>query len=124
MPRSCSSAIDFASSRQAPLRAGRVIQPPPFAGRTTEIETRDSITTGRFFAMGCPCEVLIGSTDNELTETIVATVRDEAWRIEQKWSRYLTGSVVDEINRRAGEAVTVDSETVQMIDFSTRRQAC
>ncbi|MCZ6642137.1 MAG: FAD:protein FMN transferase [Gammaproteobacteria bacterium] len=97
-----------------------MIEPPPFAERTTEIEFQDGNAIGRFFAMGCPCEVLIESADRDLSERVVATVRDEAWRIEQKWSRYLSGSVVSEVNRRAGEVVTVDDETVQMIDFATR----
>ena len=39
--------------------------------------------------MGCPCEILVDSVDKGLAEPIVVAVRNEAWRIEQKWSRYL-----------------------------------
>jgi len=68
--------------------------------------------------MGCPCEVLVDSTDRKLAELVVALARDEAWRIEKKWSRYLHNSLVEHINRSAGSHITVDDETARMIDFS------
>jgi len=76
------------------------------------------ITAGHFFALGCPCEVLVDSTDRYLAETLVKLAREEAWRIEKKWSRYLPNSMIEKINRSAGSPITVDDETARMITFS------
>jgi thiamine biosynthesis lipoprotein len=70
-----------------------------------------------FLAMGSPCELLVAvSGDAEATElgTIVA---DEAWRIEDKFSRYIAGNIVDRIN--SGERVEVDDETAGLLDFAS-----
>ena len=44
-----------------------------------------------------------------------------AWRIEDKYSRYRRGNVIDEINTAGGRAVTVDEETGEAARF--RRDA-
>ena len=41
----------------------------------------------------------------------------EAWRIEDKFSRYLPGNIVDRINSAAGAPVDVDDETGALLDF-------
>jgi thiamine biosynthesis lipoprotein len=42
----------------------------------------------------------------------------EAWRIEDAFSRYRSGNVIDRINSAAGKPVAVDEETAQLIDFA------
>ena len=73
---------------------------------------------GRFIAMACPCEVLIDSHAPELARTLVRSIAGVAWRVEQKFSRYRSDSVVHEINTTAGQAIAVDDETAQLLDFA------
>ena len=69
--------------------------------------------------MGSPCEVLIGSDDQSLCETVVNAVAAEAWRIEEKFSRYIGGNVVDKINTADNWPIEVDEETANLINFSS-----
>lgn len=73
---------------------------------------------GRFVAMACPCEVLIDSHSPELAQTLLRSIAGVAWRVEQKFSRYRADSVVQEINTKAGQAIAVDDETAQLLDFA------
>jgi FAD:protein FMN transferase len=72
----------------------------------------------RFEAMGCPCEILLDSQDPTLGDEQLESARQEATRIEKKFSRYLTGSVVDKINSTPGTDMTVDEETAALLDFA------
>ncbi len=72
---------------------------------------------GRFRAMASPCELLCEATGRAQAERLTKIVAREAWRIEDKFSRYLAGNVVDRINSADGDAVEVDPETAQLIDF-------
>lgn len=74
--------------------------------------------TGRFVAMACPCEVLIEDAPENLARQIVETVAASAWRVERKFSRYRTDSVVHRINASGGQPVRVDAETANLLDFS------
>lgn len=73
---------------------------------------------GQFEAMASPCEVLIDSHDEALAQRIVKTISAEAWRIEQKFSRYREDNIVYQINNAAGAPVVVDAETAHLIDFA------
>jgi thiamine biosynthesis lipoprotein len=68
--------------------------------------------------MGSPCEVLLETDDRTSANHAAEVVAHEAWRIEDKFSRYLDGSVVQRINRSGGEAVTVDDETARLLNFA------
>ena len=69
-----------------------------------------------FIAMGSPCELLV-ETDSETGATGLGNaVADEAWRIEDKFSRYLPDNIVARIN--AGKQVDVDGETASLLDFA------
>ena len=68
--------------------------------------------------MGSPCELLVATSDTSLTDELTRIVAAEAWRIEDKFSRYLPGNVVAGINEADGETVTVDDETAELLDFS------
>jgi len=69
-------------------------------------------------AMGSPCELLIRLDDEALANVLVDVVATEAWRVEDKFSRYLPDSVVERINRSKGQAVEVDEETANLLDFA------
>lgn len=68
--------------------------------------------------MGSPCEVLCGTSDESLVESLLDVISAEAWRIEDKFSRYLPGNIVDRVNRSGGEPIEVDEETASLLDFA------
>ncbi|MDA0680265.1 MAG: FAD:protein FMN transferase [Proteobacteria bacterium] len=68
--------------------------------------------------MGSPCELLVESGSESTARQLTQIIADEAWRIEDKFSRYLPGNIVDRINRGNGEPVEVDEETANLIDFA------
>lgn len=94
------------------------------AGNVTKLERNLEITQergyfrGSFLAMGSPCEVLVKSVDQPLVSSILDQVAAEAWRIEDKFSRYLAGNIVDRINTTAGQTVEIDDETARLLDFA------
>lgn len=68
--------------------------------------------------MGSPCEVLVASDDDALARETIDAVAAEAWRIEDKFSRYLPDNIVDRINGSDGASVEVDDETANLLDFA------
>ena len=68
--------------------------------------------------MGSPCELICESASVEEAQQIGERVANEAWRIEDKFSRYVAGNVVDRINSADGATISVDEETAQLIDFA------
>ena len=74
---------------------------------------------GAFLAMGSPCEVLSEADDESLAKDLIDAIAAEAWRIEDKFSRYLPDNVVDRINGSDGESIEVDDETANLLDFAT-----
>ena len=86
--------------------------------RSVELAVEDTLWVGRFRAMAGPCEVLIETLDATEARTVTERVAGCAWRIEDKYSRYRRGNVIDEINTAGGRAVTVDEETGKLLDFA------
>ena len=68
--------------------------------------------------MGSPCEVLCETGSAAEAEDVAETVAIEAWRIEDKFSRYVAGNIVDRINSACGNSVEVDEETAGLIEFA------
>ena len=68
--------------------------------------------------MASPCELLTELDDERQAQELLDIVAAEASRIEAKFSRYATDNVVDQINRSAGETITVDTETGHLLDFA------
>jgi len=68
--------------------------------------------------MASPCEVLIEDAPEALARQMVSAAADCAWRIERKFSRYRSDSVVHEINSSAGRAIVLDEESAALIDFA------
>lgn len=87
--------------------------------RAISIEQGDTWLVGRFNAMASPCEVLCELDDAQKAQRLTSLVAAEAWRIEDKFSRYLADNIIDQINRASGRAIAVDAETAQLIDFTT-----
>ncbi len=86
--------------------------------RDIRLDLAEQSWLGRFQAMGSPCELVTEVSRRaealELTELVAA----EAWRIEDKFSRYLDGNIVDRINSAAGAPIEVDNETADLLDFA------
>jgi thiamine biosynthesis lipoprotein len=73
--------------------------------------------------MANPCEVHVSGAGRGKAEGIAAIVRDEALRIERKYSRYLEGNIVHRINTAAGAPVSVDEETARLLDYAAELYA-
>ena len=73
---------------------------------------------GRFQAMGCPCEILLDTADSPLVAEQLDAALREAKRIEEKYSRYRQGTIVDQINTSQGKKVEVDVETAALLDYA------
>ena len=93
-------------------------------GRTIDLRPAgDDTWTGRFHAMGSPCELVCETTTRSVAQALTGQMAAEAWRIEDKFSRYLDRSVVHRINIAEGNPISVDDETADLIDFATRLYA-
>jgi thiamine biosynthesis lipoprotein len=68
--------------------------------------------------MGGPCEVLAEIAEESVARKVVEAVAACAWRIEDKFSRYLPDNIVARINASAGAPVEVDNETANLLDFA------
>ena len=68
--------------------------------------------------MANPCELLTDTADENEANGLLKVVATEAWRVEDKFSRYLRGNIVHRVNRSGGEPVGVDGETARLIDFA------
>jgi FAD:protein FMN transferase len=76
----------------------------------------------RFDAMASACEVrLAGTSTRQLRDAAQAAI-DEVRRIEFKYSRYRTDSIVSRINASAGTdgLLEVDDETAQLLGFAAQ----
>lgn len=89
------------------------------------IEKQENGLIGRFSVMASPCEILIdvdteqGSDYSEKQlEATIRAVYEEAKRIEQKFSRYVKGNVVDQMNNSDGTPLVLDDETSRLMDFA------
>ena len=86
--------------------------------RDVQLEKIDSGYRGMFDAMASPCEVLIETDDAELASKITDIVAKEAWRIEQKFSRYRNDNILYQIHHANGKKVEVDEEFTLLLNFA------
>jgi len=73
-----------------------------------------------FQAMASPCEVRLETDDASLAQAVGRAVQAEARRIEEKFSRYRSDSVVGRINEAEGRQIVVDAETSHLLDFAAQ----
>jgi FAD:protein FMN transferase len=91
-------------------------KPDPLAASLTRVE---DYFLGRFPAMGSPCEALLDTDDRAEAAALLHAAQTEAKRIEEKFSRYRPGNIVDRINRAGGRPVAVDDETALLLNYAT-----
>ena len=82
------------------------------------LEHKSDYWIGRFQAMASPCEVLIDSDDAQLAAQLHQAAKNEALRIEHKFSRYRDDNITWQINQSAGKPVAVDEETASLLDYA------
>jgi len=100
--------------------AARVLAAPG-AGAPADSLTLDRIGdvwAGRFRAFAGPCEVLVDTADRSEALALAHESREEAHRIERKFSRYRDDSVVHRIHAAGGAPVEVDDETAGLLDYA------
>lgn len=68
--------------------------------------------------MGSPCELVCEALKRGDAEELTALVAAEAWRVEDKFSRYVEHNIVHRINTAQGKAIEVDDETAELLDFA------
>ena len=95
-------------------------QGPHAVQQAPVIERRGDVCAGRFLAMASPCEILIVCSSLKLAAELVQLAADEAWRIEQKFSRYRPDNLMYALNASAGKAFRVDSETELLLNFAAQ----
>jgi len=84
---------------------------------------RNTITSKRrnnylFMAMNSPCEVQFDCDDLTLAKELGAVAEAEAARIEEKYSRYKTSSMLSKVNRSNGKPVAVDTEMMALLSYA------
>ena len=82
-----------------------------------DIDRRGKLWIGRFDCMASPCEVLVESSRKSDAKALIELAKNEALRIEQKFSRYRDDNIVFRINH-GGERIEVDDETARLLDFA------
>jgi thiamine biosynthesis lipoprotein len=73
-----------------------------------------------FNAMASPCEVLLRASHLGMARELGECAAAEAWRIEEKFSRYRSDSVISRLHAHRGIPVNVDQETASLLDFAQR----
>jgi thiamine biosynthesis lipoprotein len=74
----------------------------------------------RFAAMASPCEVHLTCADENLALRAGQIAEAEAVRIERKFSRYRSDSVVAQMNASRDRPVPLDAETAGLIDYAAQ----
>lgn len=91
---------------------------PGHGARNWELTKHGHFWRASFLAMGSPCELLCETDSEAEAQTLARIVATEAWRIEDKFSRYIAGNIIDRINSAAGAGIEVDAETAGLIEFA------
>ncbi len=73
---------------------------------------------GSFKAMASPCEILLEGVTKTQAEQLTTMAALEAWRIEQKYSRYRSDSVLSQINQTFNCWQQLDDETAALLEFA------
>lgn len=82
------------------------------------VQQGNNCVVGQFRAMASPCEVLLEGQDLVLCQQLTQLAAAEAQRIEQKYSRYRSDSVLSLLNHNAGQWQPVDAETAALLQFA------
>lgn len=71
--------------------------------------------------MGSACEVVLAAPQKKIAEDMAKLAVEEVLRIERKYSRYTSDSIIAKINQEAGRSkVQCDDETWSLFQFATQ----
>ncbi len=84
-----------------------------------ELEPANGYWIGRFQAMASPCEILLEVDDAMLATRLVEIAKQEAIRIESKFSRYRPDNIIAKINNAYGTAIKLDKESASLMDYAS-----
>jgi thiamine biosynthesis lipoprotein len=69
--------------------------------------------------MASPCELLVSVEDQSAALEYGNLVAAETWRIERKYSRYRSDSVIAWIHANRGRSLKMDEETASLLNFAS-----
>ena len=88
---------------------------------TISVEPRGTdLVAACFTAMASPCELLVSASQLKVARELGECVAEEAWRIEQKFSRYRSDSVTSWLHAHRGAPIELDEETASLMNFAER----
>lgn len=67
--------------------------------------------------MGSPCELLVETANEKLARRLAEFAQAEADRIDRKFSRYRTDSLIHALHASRGAPFHVDDETARLLDY-------
>lgn len=70
-----------------------------------------------FFAMASDCEILIQTGNRKKAKQIAHLIANEAWRLQDKYSRYQDQAWLSQLNNAEGKWLKMDQETAGLLDF-------
>ena len=82
------------------------------------LQQGSNCVVGQFRAMASPCEILLEQQDQALCGKLTQLAAQEAQRIEQKYSRYRSDSVLSQLNQHTGQWQHIDAETAALLQFA------
>jgi thiamine biosynthesis lipoprotein len=82
------------------------------------IEQGDGYWAGHFTAMASPCLIIIEDASRETAHRLTLLARQEAQRIEHKFSRYRDDNIIHRMHLSDGKPFEVDTETANLLDFA------
>jgi thiamine biosynthesis lipoprotein len=88
------------------------------APKVMSLQTRPWGFLGSFNAMASPCELLMAVDDEHIARQMLDLAYDEAKRIEYKFSRFIEGNVLWQINHAQGQLTQIDAETRHLFEFA------
>lgn len=86
--------------------------------RKVKCQPRETGFLLSFSAMASPCEVLVDCEKKSHAQQLGQIAATEAWRIEDKYSRYQQQSVCGQLNFKAGKNCNIDQETYLLLKFA------
>ncbi len=92
----------------------------PPTGPTPHLQATPAGWCGRFQALGGPCEIQVEAVDQATAQALFEAGATEAQRIEHKFSRYRSDSVLGQLLAQAGQPLQVDEETAALLDFAAQ----
>ena len=78
----------------------------------------DGLIQIEYHAMASVCQVLLDAADWQQAAQVATQLAQETWRIEQKYSRYRSDSVIGHIHQQTECWVKVDAESARLFDFA------